>query len=793
MRLLDDKLHQCSRSRRHFQAECILTALLLTLRLAALALQADSSADRTLLLDVQINGQPTNIVGEFVLRQGILLVKPEELREFRIDVPGTVPMQAHGLVALADIEGVSYKIDQATQALYLTVPPNRLMATVLEARPWELSRKIESGTGATLNYDAVSSFASGTASGTGSLDFRLFSPWGIFSSDWLAYAGPSVGKGRVIRLDAAYTYADVNTLRRYTAGDFVESSLTWTRPVRLEGAQLRSDFSTRPDLITFPMPAVGGQTAIPSTVTVLANGSQVSTSQVEAGPFQIQQLPVITGANTLTMTVTNALGQQVTVSQPFYASSTLLAPGLQTYAVQAGLVRRNWGTQSNDDGKPAGNALYRRGLTRWFTAEGSAEGTPGAVMAGGGGVMTVGHWGVVNLAVAGSTGSEKTGVQYAVGAQRVGRKFSLGYSAVFASRNYRDVAAMNGVGVQRKQTSPYVSFSLYRLGTIGAAYAALNQDAPPVTLAGGAGTALHSKALTANYTLSFHRMSFFATAYRSFDGAGSNRQFQFGLTIPLGRRRSAYLTGSSAGSGQAQVQQSVSIAGDWGYQAYVAADSTTKHEFGQLQYKSRAGLFTGGVDALGKVTTGRMEAQGAISFVDGGFFPSNYVYDSFGIVDTAPVPNIHVLQENREIGKTDRSGKMLVPDMRAFELNRVGVVATDVPPDATLNDDAYQIRPQDRSGVVIKFPMKFSFGALLKLADESGAPIPVGSTATLAATGAAYPVGYNGEAFVENLSPHNELRITRPDERVCAVSFDYKPIPGDLPTIGPLRCVEKRP
>jgi len=50
-------------------------------------------------------------------------------------------------------------------------------------------------------------------------------------------------------LDAAYTYADVNSLRRYTVGDFVESSLSWTRPVRFEGAQLRSDFSTRPDLI----------------------------------------------------------------------------------------------------------------------------------------------------------------------------------------------------------------------------------------------------------------------------------------------------------------------------------------------------------------------------------------------------------------------------------------------------------------------------------------------------------------------------------------------------------------
>jgi len=201
-----------------------------------------------------------------------------------------------------------------------------------------------------LNYDAVGNLASGTARGqgrwipdllaVGNLQFRL--------ADLCRVLGR---QGPAIRLDTAYTYADVNSLRRYTAGDFVESSLSWTRPVRLEGAQLRLDFSTRPDLITFPMPAVGGQTAVPSTVTVLANGSQVF---YKPGGGRTVSDPATAGhhgANTLSMTVTNALGQQVTVSQPFYAASTLLAPGLQTLrGAGRGLVRRNWGIESNDDG-----------------------------------------------------------------------------------------------------------------------------------------------------------------------------------------------------------------------------------------------------------------------------------------------------------------------------------------------------------------------------------------------------------------------------------------------------------
>jgi len=81
----------------------------------------------------------------------------------------------------------------------------------------------------------------------------------------------------------------------------------------------------RPDLITFPLPTVSGSAAAPSTVDVLADGNLIVSSQTGAGPFEIPQLPVISGAGTISMTVTNTLGQQVTLTQPFYASSTLLA------------------------------------------------------------------------------------------------------------------------------------------------------------------------------------------------------------------------------------------------------------------------------------------------------------------------------------------------------------------------------------------------------------------------------------------------------------------------------------
>ena len=303
--------------------------------------------------------------------------------------------------------------------------------------------------------------------------------------------------------------------------------------------------------------------------------------------------------------------------------------------------------------------------------------------------------------------------------------------------------------------------------------------------------AQHSQVVSANYSLQIHHAYIYATEFRDLVNKGASG-LQVGLTIPFGKRNSITASGASNGSAQIQVQQPAPMIGDWGYQAYLSVDGTT-HVFAQGQHKSPVGLFTAGVDSDNGVTTVRLESQGALSLVDHGLFPSNTIYDSFAIVDTNPVAHVHVLQENRDVGTTNSSGRLLVPDMRSFDLNRIAIEPTDIPPEATINTATRELRPQDRSGVVVKFPIKFSHGALLKLVDAAGVAVPLGSAATLRATGTVVPVGYDGDAYVEELSSHNELSIEFPDGSRCTAAFDYKPVTGEIPLIGPLRCLEKKP
>jgi outer membrane usher protein len=788
----------------------------------AIILTAHAAGDETLLLEVIINGNSTGKIGQFVLRNGALFARRSELNDVGLRVPASAQATRDGLIALSSLAGVTAELNQTTQTLAITASNDRLLPVLLGVGPPSTNiGQIESGTGITLNYDLTDSLVTSQNIASGEFDLRAFSPWGVAETDALAYAGatPSGPGGyTAIRLDSSYAYSDPDTERRYRLGDFVTGTLSWTRPVRLGGAQVTSDFSMRPDLVTFPLPSVGGTTAVPSTVDVLVNGTQLLSRGVQPGPFQIPALPVVTGAGTVTMTVSDALGRQVTTTLPFYASSNLLASGLQTYSAEVGAVRLNWGLISNDYGNLAEAATYRRGLSDSATIEAHTEGTAGQFMAGGGLVLNAFNLGVVNLDAAASTGAARPGTQFAVGAQRTGQVLSLGASAIIASRNYRDIAAMNGDPVPRRLISANAGLSLGRFGSFGLAYIAIDRDAvaTPVsffapgaitqnsTVPGGVVStsgnlitfqpAERSHILSASYSLQFGDLSIYATGYRDFAAGGGG--VLFGLTIPLGSRSSANMsvgTASSGRYGQIQAVQSPVSIGDWGYQVYGAVGQPD-HAFAQLQYKSPWSLLSAGADRTGPQTTIRAEAQGALSYVDGGVFPSNTINDSFGIADTGSAEGIRVYDENREVGQTNSAGKLLLPDLRSFEVNHISIDPADVPPDAAVPFISRDVRPQDRSGVVISFPVQASRGALLRLVDDAGKPIEVGSSATLAATGTTVPVGYNGEAFIQDLAPSgNRLTVQRPDGHRCMVVFAYHAKLGDIPTIGPLRCQEPVP
>lgn len=770
--------------------------------------EARDTEEKPLLLEVIINGISTGKIGEFIWRDKRLFARKSELNEVGLRTFDSDRASEEALISLNDLTGLIWQLDEPRQSLFVTASDVFVLPKIIQGRIAAADRiPVESGTGVSINYDVLGSRSGGKSAVSGAFDLRAFSPFGTLSSG--ALVNPFVGFAdktapvEFVRLDTTYRLTSPDEMMSYRAGDFISSGLSWSRPVRLGGAQISSDFLLRPDLVTMPLPSVSGTVSVPSTLDVMVNGIRAFSTQVQPGAFAVPQIPVVSGANTITVALTNALGQQIAEQLPFYGGASLLAPGLQSYSAEVGFVRRNWGLISNDYGDLAASATWLRGLSLGFTAEAHAEMTTGLFLAGGGGKLNVFDYAILNLNLTGSTGVAGNGAQLSVGLSRISPSWSIGASVVKTISNFDDLAAINGEPVPALQLNANVGLSLSKFGSLGMAYSQIDRPMS-VFLASNAQMSRsigglnilpseqYARILSVSYTLQIHQQSLYATTFHDFSSGDSG--LMIGLAIPLGGRSSVGVdvsTGKGSAYRQIEVNQSAVEVGDWGYQAY-GSDGIQSHQYGLVQYKSPWSMVSVGVDNVGGQTTARVEGQGSLSYADGALFASNTINDAFGIVDTNGIANVRVFDEHREVGRTNQEGLLLVPDLRSFDVNHLEIDPVDVPMDATVVNPTQNVRPQHRSGLVINFGIRFGKGALLRLVDEFGDPLPVGGLAVIKSTNVSSPIGFDGEAFLDNLESQNELIVDKPDGRRCFAMFAYHPIPGTIPTLGPLICREEQ-
>ncbi|WP_421446433.1 FimD/PapC C-terminal domain-containing protein, partial [Agrobacterium tumefaciens] len=151
-------------------------------------------------------------------------------------------------------------------------------------------------------------------------------------------------------------------------------------------------------------------------------------------------------------------------------------------------------------------------------------------------------------------------------------------------------------------------------------------------------------------------------------------------------------------------------------------------------------------------------------------------------------PDVQVLSQHREIGRTNSRGYLLVPDLNSYQRNAIGIKPVDLPADMQIETDAMEVVPQAQSGVLARFGVKRFQAASVHIQGPDGRDIPVGTRVRHVESGAETIVGYDGLTFVDNLRARNRLELTG-DAIRCTVDFDYAPAAnGSLPLIGPLRC-----
>jgi outer membrane usher protein len=143
--------------------------------------------------------------------------------------------------------------------------------------------------------------------------------------------------------------------------------------------------------------------------------------------------------------------------------------------------------------------------------------------------------------------------------------------------------------------------------------------------------------------------------------------------------------------------------------------------------------------------------------------------------------------DNQLVARTDAEGNALLPRLRPYDNNPVRVEHRDLRMDTHIGGLTANPVPYSRSGVLVRFPIERSYGALMKLVGDDGSPLPAGSMVEVEGQETGFPVAMDGEAYVTGLKSVNQLRAAT-GERYCRFSVSFKETAHPLPHLGTFVC-----
>jgi outer membrane usher protein len=717
---------------------------------------------RLYFLEAIVNGQPRNLIVTCEERSDGWWIQRAHLAALGLRVDD-LSADAQGWVSIAAVSGLSGNYEAATQRLQLTVLASRHNLHVLRHAP--TARDGDSAAGALVNYDALVEQQDDVSTVRAFTEERAFGDWGVFS-----HSGTLTAHGDerdYLRLETFWTYSDPNTLRSVTAGDLISRSLAWSRSVRLAGVQVHRNFALRPDLVTYPVTGFSGEAAVPSTVDLYVNQVRQITGTLPPGPFRVETPPAINGAGQATLVVRDILGRETVQTLDLYVVPQLLAEGLHDYSVEAGVLRENFGSRSNRyRGGLAGSASVRYGMNDRVTLESHAECASGLTLLGVGVLWQIGLIGRVNASLSVNE-ADGVGEQVSFGYQFVSSRFNVTADWQHAAVNYRDLPSLLGDPPARQQMRVFTGLQLSPRRHLSASY--LVTDGAQRDVAGQV-TRSRLASVGYNQTLGDHA-TVFVSAFRDFErenGAG----IYLGYSMALGRSVQLHSQYESA-----EERSSITLTGrspyengwDWTFGGSRADDSLVR---AAMRLTGDRGAI--GADFVRHDGAERLQLGGRGTLVVAGnrLIAGRYVQDEFALVSTNGLAGVPVLHENRPAGRTDGAGFLLLPNINAYQANRVAINPLDLPFGYRLDAPERTATPRLAAGTLVRFPIEKPRAAVLVLVDANGKPLTAGSPGEILGQGDTFVVGYDGVVYLTGLHDNNRLRV-QTAVGSCEVEFAY--------------------
>ncbi len=734
-----------------------------------------------------------------------LYIRSRDLKTLRLKMDEHIP--DNQWVCINGFNGIQFKYLENEQSLNLKVPLNMLTGYSVDLSGQQVTSpqllKMKPLNAAILNYSLYQTMTNDENVFSGSAEGIFNSAIGNFSLGVL-YNGSnenSYSHEKWVRLESKWQYVDPEKIRIYTLGDFISNSPDWGSSVRLAGFQWSSAYTQRGDLVTSALPQFSGSAALPSTLDLYVNQQKIYSGLVPSGPFDIKQLPFISG-NEVTLVTTDATGQQSITKQAYYFSSKILAKGINEFSVDVGVPRYNYGLYSNDyDDATFASGAIRYGYSNSLTLSGGAEAsTDGLSNLGTGFAKNLFGFGVINADIAASQYKDENGYSALLGLEgRISKNISFNTSYRKVFDNYFDLARVSQVRYLKDNQSDdepknYLSYSaladeIFRAGINYNFYAGYgvylgyNQ----IKYSDNA-----NKLVSANLSGSLNKnWGFYTSAYKDYENQ-KDYGIYFALRYTPSSRVNA-ITSISNESSKTTYRQEINGFSDpqigaFGWGGYVERDQDANQNNASVyaSYRARAAYLTGRYNRFGDNDQVALSAIGSLVAAAGRIFAANEIGDGYAVVTNAG-PQSQILNGGVNLGATDKSGRFLIANLRPYMSHHIYLDPSYLPLEWEVSSTNQTAFVGYRQGTLVDFGAHQVISGLVKLVDQNNSPLMPGYAVRINDQQDGV-VGYDGEVFIPNLLNQNKLEVDLLDHGSCQVDFAYENKQYSAKKLGPYIC-----
>jgi len=710
-----------------------------------------------------------------LLKMLINLVPEEKLKA--IEAAAT-----HGFLNMRDgaKSGIELRFDEMLIALVVTIPSkNKKQQSLKVRRNFDVSNKVitpPSTVSAYLNIFGAQDYVDSGLQQQyiGRQPFRMSTDGALNMNSWVLE-----GSGNYVE-NSTHPWQRSNTRLVHDLPDHMIRTALGDLSYPVEGFQsyqpmlgltVARNFDLQPYRVSEPTGQMSFFLNSPSRVDIYVNNQKVQTLQLNSGPFNISDFPVVNGSNNVKLVITDAAGRVEVRNVAIVSDANLLAAGLQKFAYNIGVVSSTVnGSPQYDFSQPVLSIFHRYGLTDNLTLGGNLQVDRLQQMAGFD--TTIGSkWGVLRADLASShLTNGGSGFAWQTQYQIAGSGNGEDDGHINGKKNFTLLASYRSESFAPLGLLLPNNFSSYQLTT---RYTQQWSSTVNLGIGGNYRVGRSTQPDSWSYTLSMDKQlsgNIHINAnleQRSIEGYGAFLYLNWTPQDSRNSINSSYDSFSNTARtdwNYAQENRTNSISGSAGIvhakDSYTGAGSFTYfNERGQVTMSHDVVTPYGNNTASPNTTKSRSELRfaSAIVYDDGHAALSRPISNSFIMFSADPSikkypiginPQGYRNEERTYEAVTDTLGPVVLPDLTPYLYRTVQVDASHLPPGFDAGESTYTFYPTYRSGTFVRLGSNANvlLDGTLKYSDQTPVSLQAGSLSLAGQTNASFETFFTNRA-----------------------------------------------